>query len=156
MKTATTSDRDSANPEPDHLGPFVTGRVVDRKGAATYVHLIRAPDDPERSPRPKGGVRDRAPHRTLSKQPAAFWEPEIVAALADGVPRTFNRIGVERFDLTADVLFTTSVNKALWSLVERGILEHTLVAPILFRIRQGSPVLPDPPRQLELFETPPH
>ena len=154
MKTTTPSDRDSPVPSEPAPGPFVTGRKVDRRGAATYVHLIRAPTDPERSPRPKGGVRDRAPHRTLSKQPAQFWEPEILAALADGIPRTFNRIGVERFDLTADVLFTTSVNKALWSLVERGFLEHTLTAPILFRIRKGSPAPPKVPEQLHLFGAP--
>ena len=154
MKTTTPSDRDSPVPSEPAPGPFVTGRKVDRRGAATYVHLIRAPNDPERSPRPKGGVRDRAPHRTLSKQPAQFWEPEILGALADGIPRTFNRIGVERFDLTADVLFTTSVNKALWSLVEQGVLEHTLVAPILFRIRKGSPAPPKVPEQLQLFGAP--
>ena len=136
---------------------FVTGRYADRSGAQVYLHLVRAPDDPERSPRPRGGQPDRAPHRTLAKRKAADWEPVLLEALADGQARTFNRIGVELFDLTADVLCTTPVDEALWNLVHRGLLEHTLQIPILFRLRQGVEDLAQiefpsvVPQQLELF-----
>lgn len=137
----------------DPTPTWVTGTYARRSGAACYVHLIRAPDDPERRPRPAGGLAERAPHRRLAKTPAAQWEPVLLAALEDGVPRTFNRLGVELFDLTADVLCTTPVDTALWSLVAQGLLEHTLRAPILFRLRKGAPLLvaPQPAQQLSLF-----
>lgn len=83
---------------------WVTGvGTADRSGIAAYVHLIRAADDPERKPRPKGGQADKAPHI------------------------------IERWDKTADVMFTSVVNDALWALVDDGVIEHTMEAPILFR-----------------------
>jgi len=136
---------------------WVTGNYADRSGAAKYLHLVRAPGDPERRPRPKGGVADRAPHRTLGRTSSARWEPVLLEALADGTPRTFNRLGVELFDLTADVIAGTSVDRALWGLVTRGLVEHTMELPILFRRRAGAelpplPVeAPQPARQLSLF-----
>ncbi len=133
---------------------WVTGGHADRSGEAKYLHLIRAPGDPERRPRPKGGVADRAPHRTLGRTSAAQWEPVLLEALADCVPRTFNRLGVELFDLTADVIFGTPVDRALWGLVTRGLVEHTMELPVLFRRRAGVLSLPPAaavPRQLSLF-----
>lgn len=100
-----------------------------------YTHLIRSDDDPERSPRK--GVRDPGhdpfPHRTLAKTSTAEHEKKILRRLKDGEPRTFNRITVEIYDKTADVACTTPVNTAIWNLVERGQVAHTMVAPILFR-----------------------
>jgi hypothetical protein len=133
---------------------WVTGRYADRSGMAKYLHLVRAPGDPERRPRPKGGVAERAPHRKLGRTSAAKWEPLLLAALEDGEPRTFNRLGVELFDLTADVICTTPVDTALWNLVDRGLLEHTMELPILFRRRLGAEPLPLPSKageQLTLF-----
>ena len=134
---------------------WVTGRYADRSGAAKYLHLVRAPGDPERRPRPAGGLAERAPHRKLGRTPAAQWEPVLLAGLADGVPRTFNRLGVELFDLTADVICTTPVDTALWNLVNRGLVEHTMELPIFFRRREGAEISVDePPRsaeQLSLF-----
>jgi hypothetical protein len=112
-----------------------TCHPVDRSGSAAYLHLVRGRDDPERSPRPAGGYVDRSPHLKLRKTDAADWRAQIVAQLTDGVPRTFNRIGVELLDKTADVLFGSPVEDALWSLVADGLLEHTLKAPVLFRLR---------------------
>lgn len=122
-----------------------------RKG---YTHLIRAPDDPERlsrQERKRLGLHDPAPHRTLSKTSRIEWRRRIAAHLRNrqgstgyptedkkrGLPRrasTFNRICVEMLGVTADIAFTTPVNHALWDLVERRVVEHTLVAPILFRL----------------------
>lgn len=124
------------SPELDQV--WVTGLSVRRDDRAIYTHLIRSPSDPERSPRPKGGHKDRAPHRTLAKRPAAEIEELLLSGLEDGEPRTFNRLGVEIFDLTADVLFTTPGNTILWQLVAQGKIEHTLEAPILFRYRKGE------------------
>jgi len=101
---------------------------------ARYLHIIRAGDDPERSPRPIGGRKDRAPHRTLAETPIATCEAQILGLLADGDARTFNRIGVELLDHTADTLMGSPYDAALWNLVDRGELEHTLDHPVLFRI----------------------
>jgi hypothetical protein len=101
---------------------------------ARYVHVIRHPDDPERSPRPRGGREDRAPHRTLAVVAADEFKPQILALLSDGVPRSFNRIGVELLDQTADMLLGSPVDRALWALVDAGDLELTLEAPVLFRV----------------------
>jgi hypothetical protein len=113
---------------------FVHAGNIDRSGPAAYVHLIRSAADPERSPRPSGGREDRAPHRTLKKTTVEYWQGQIRALLDDGISRTFNRIGVELLDQTADMLLGSPVDAALWSLVKSGNLEHTTEIPILFRI----------------------
>lgn len=112
---------------------FVCGVSVDRTGIARYVHLIRGAHDPERSPRPPGGRRDRQPHLTLSQVAVGTCETHILDLLADGTPRTFNAIGVELLDHTADTLLDSPYDLALWRLVANDQLEHTLEAPILFR-----------------------
>jgi hypothetical protein len=53
--------------------------------------------------------------------------------LADGRARTFNAIGVELLDHTADTLLGSPYDEALWQLVEAEQLEHTMEAPVLFR-----------------------
>jgi hypothetical protein len=119
---------------------FVRGVPIDRTGIARYLHLIRAVDDPERSPRPIGGRKDRAPHRTLAETPVATCEAQILGLLADGQARTFNRVGVELLDHTADTLMGSPYDAALWRLVERAELEHTLDHPVLFRIPRAAGV----------------
>lgn len=112
--------------------------TVDRSGTMSFVHLIRGPDDPERTPRPKGGRKDRAPHLTMRRKgPAAIdeWTKAIRAKLADGTPRTFNALCVEIGDVTADVVFGEAPDIALWALVCEGELEHTIDAPVLFRLK---------------------
>lgn len=113
---------------------FVRGVAVDHSDIAGYLHLIRGQGDPERSPRPIGGRLDRAPHRTLEEVPVEKCRDDIMGLLADGRPRTFNAIGVELLDHTADTLFRSPYDQALWQLVEREAIEHTLDVPILFRI----------------------
>jgi hypothetical protein len=112
---------------------YVVGVRVDRSGIARYLHLIRDPNDPDRSPRPVGGRADRAPHRTLAKLSVDAAGEEMLRLLADGRPRTFNAIGVELLDHTADTLHGSPYEKALWELTARGALEHTLDVPVLFR-----------------------
>lgn len=110
---------------------------VDRSGTGAFVHLIRSDDDAKRSPCPKGGRKDRAPHETMRRKgPAAIteWREAIRAKLADGVPRTFNALCVEIGDITADVAYCEAPDLALWELVCDGALQHTIKAPILFRL----------------------
>ena len=118
---------------------YARGVRVDRAGLARYLHLIRDPDDPERSPRPIGGRADRSPHRTLGELSAEDCGNEILALLADGRPRTFNAIGVELLDHTADTLAGSPYDLALWRLVDERQLEQTLDAPVLFRLPVDRP-----------------
>lgn len=121
-----------AEPEPAPL-EFVRGHPVERSGIARYIHIIRGANDPERSPRPLGGQPDRAPHRTLEEVPTEDCAAMIVRLLGDGTARTFNAIAVELLDQTADLVLDSPLDRALWQLVAEGRLEHTLLAPILFR-----------------------
>jgi hypothetical protein len=127
---------------------WVTGATIDRSGAAVYTHLIRAEDDPERTDiraLPEA-LRDRAAEwrRALKKTSVDTWKWAIWRLLSDGQPRTFNRIGVELLDKTADVLLDLPPDRALWALVAEQKIEHTTHAPILFRVRAGATPPPEP------------
>jgi hypothetical protein len=100
--------------------------------------MIRSPEDPERTERPKGGRAIRVAHRTLELTTVDHWKREIVRLLSDGVPRTFNRMGVELIDQTADMLLDSPVDRAVWELVEASFLEHTMEVPIYFRIQRRA------------------
>ena len=117
---------------------WVTGAVVDRSGLAAYRHLIRSPEDPERGDIRKlpAELRDRKAlwQRTLNKSTVESWMEPILVLLSDGLARTFNRIGVELLDKTADVLFESPPEAALWRLVTEKRVEHTMAAPVFFRL----------------------
>lgn len=116
---------------------WVTGLTADRSGMGAYTHLIRSPDDPERGDirlLPEH-LRDRRAdwHRSLTKTPSSAFRRPLLLLLAEATPRTFNALGVALLDKTADVLLETPPDVALWWLVERGLVEHSMEAPILFR-----------------------
>jgi hypothetical protein len=118
-----------------HLEPgeWQTGKLVDRSGTFAYIILVRAPEDPERLPRGKG-KKDRVGwQHDLAKTTIKEWKEIILQHLSDGEARTFNRIGVELLDKTADTLLQLNPEEALWSLVTEGKVAHTLRAPIYFR-----------------------
>lgn len=115
------------SPEEKGEPKFFTG-LPERAGMATYVHIIRADDDPERGPRNGQTLRWR---RIADHSPAA-WRDRIVQHLSDGIPRTFNRIMVELADFTADVAAGTNADRGLWLGVEQKRLALTLEAPVLF------------------------
>lgn len=116
---------------------WTTGGNVDRSGAAKYVHLMRAPDDPDKLDAPRGGgKRDPIAWRKCNQTTAAEWSRRIVALLDDGRPRTFNAICLELVARTADVMFEQTLDRGLWLAVGRGDVEHTMDAPILFRRRR--------------------
>lgn len=108
---------------------------IDRSGMRAYTHLIRSPRDPERAEW-RNTDNAAAWRRRLNKRSPEELAVEIHRHMADGVPRTFNRIAVEMIDKTADVVFGTSFDDALWQLVDRGDLQLTLLAPIRFRRRK--------------------
>lgn len=118
---------------------WVTGQLPDMSGAAQYVVMIRAKGDPERQPR-DGRDMGAEWRRTLMKQPVGEIAAALRLHLADGEARTMNRAAVEMLDKTADLVGGTPFEDALWHLVERGELEFTMQAPVLFRVvRRGPP-----------------
>ena len=119
--------------EPEPIGDVWARGLPCREGAAVYVHLVRGPADPERSPREARRGQSLRWKRLDDAFPAE-WADAIVAHLADGVPRTFNRVMVELFDTTADVAFESHADAGLWRAVEDGRLEYTPSAPVYFRV----------------------
>jgi len=105
-----------------YLGPAA-------RASSPYLHLVRASDDPERSPRGPGRA---LLWRSLDKHTAEAWAARIVEHLSDGTPRTFNRIMVELSDFTADVAFESTADDGLWLAVTRHQLALTHDAPVLF------------------------
>jgi hypothetical protein len=117
------------SPEGEGEPQFFTG-LPERVGMETFVHIIRADDDPERGPRNGQTLR----WRRIDDHPPAAWRDRIVQHLSDGVPRTFNRIMVELADFTADVALGTHADAGLWLEVDQKRLALTLEAPILFTV----------------------
>lgn len=126
---------------------WVTGDVVDRSGLAAYLHIIRDPDDPERSTREERRARlgDEATFewkKLRHKNAAPMWREAILKLMADGQPRTFNAMAVIIADMTADVVAEGAAPDVLWALVAEEKLEHTLETPILFRLLPEPEVTP--------------
>ncbi len=115
-----------------------TNEPVERSGDYAFVFMIRSPSDPERSPRAKMGTEGSDPNslrrKALKKDPPELWAARIFEHLADGKPRTFNRIAIELVDRTADIVSDTALDAGLWLLVAQKKIEHTMQAPILFRL----------------------
>ena len=116
------------------IGGWVTGWRPCTSGAAQYTIMIRSTDDPERSPRPRGGRKDKAPHRALEKTRSDHWKPDLLSALSEHGPCTFNAISVILLDQTADITGGTPFEEALWQLACERTVAFTLTAPILFKI----------------------
>jgi hypothetical protein len=159
------------------LGPVASGQdgdagdewtcePVDRSGPAAYVHVIRGDGDPEESARGEGTDRRArwgiAPHLKLDATVRGTWTGPILRLLREQPALTFNAISVTLTGLTANVTFETPLDEALWALVDRGLVEHTLRAPIRWRAVSGAsdqaveePALadddPDAGAQLGLF-----
>lgn len=114
---------------------WVTGDVIDRRGAAAYLHLVHGRGDPE-APKDKGARDPLAWKRDVNKGDLAEWRKKILELLAKNGPSTYNALSVHATGLASEVTFQELPDKALWSLVSDGLVEHTLVAPILFRLVQ--------------------
>lgn len=123
-----------------HTGPYPQGvRAEIDHGRYQYTHMIRAPEDPERLSREERrrihGPGVVTKWQKLHKRPVEEFREEILAHMADGKQRTFNRISVELYDYTADVA-GPAITKAVFDLVEERELEHTMDAPVYFRKRR--------------------
>lgn len=120
-----------------------------REGAHQYTVMVRSPLDPERAPRPEGGQKDRRPHLTFNKMEVEQLEAALLGELERLADReispTFNELGVNLWDKTADVMGGTKVEDALWNLVRQGKVEYTPRAPVRFRTRRAeTQAQPDP------------
>jgi len=98
-----------------------------------YTIMIRAPDDPERRPRPVGGQEDKFPHYTIAKMTEQQIAKALLGLLSDGAARTLQRMGVEIWDKDSSIVGGTKVEDVLWRLVLDGYLAFTREAPVLFR-----------------------
>lgn len=110
---------------------------IERLDMHRYVHLIRDPNDPERSPRENRRGQELKWNTKAGQGQVEAWKEAILDHLADGEPRTFNCMMVGIADVTADVVFERPPDQALWELVASYQLEHTNEAPILFRRPPG-------------------
>ena len=98
---------------------FYTGALV----TGQYDLMIRSKEDPDRSERPKGGRKDKAPHRTWKKKSVADVKDKILAHMrSDHYPRTLNRISVELWDQNAVITSNAPPCDALRELVEEGLV----------------------------------
>lgn len=113
-----------------------------------FIDMVRSKHDPPRRQRGRE-AGDIAPHLTLKKTTREEWATHILAHLGDYTTRTLNRIAVEMVDKTADVVSGSPFHEGLWLLVERGQVEYTMRAPVLFRkirhVVKRKPAVPDGP-----------
>jgi hypothetical protein len=123
---------------------WITGGHIDRSGLASFLHIIRDPDDPERSSREErrarlGDLATTEWKKLRHKDSAPMWREAMLKLLSDGQPRTFNAMAVIIADITADVASDGAAEGVLWSLVAEELLEHTVEAPVFFRLREVAP-----------------
>ena len=114
-----------------------TREPVDASGPAFYTIMIRAPGDPERRTREDrhaamGVAAAAGEWKEIRKASVEVWAARFLAALAGGRVATLNALTVELADTTADVVGDNAID-ALWMLKERGQVEHTVDAPVLWR-----------------------
>lgn len=109
-------------------------------GPARFLHLVRAPEDAERTSRTSRKGKEKA-WRTDLRAPVSTWRERILEVLADDQPRTFNAIVLAATDreYTADVAMGSPAETALWALVADYRLAHTVSKPIRFAIPRALP-----------------
>ena len=114
-----------------------TREPVDTSGPAFYTIMIRAPGDPERRTRESrheamGVAAAAGEWKQIRKASVEVWAERFLVALTGGRAATLNALTVELADTTADVVGDNAID-ALWLLKERGQVEHTIDAPVLWR-----------------------
>ena len=124
---------------------WVTGETVSREGLDGFLHIVRAPDDPQRSSREERKGLACAWKGDMKASSKGAWTEKIRELLADGEPRTFNRIVLELSGLqySADMALDAAPDHALWALVAAEAIEHTICAPVVFRRRQARATSPE-------------
>lgn len=135
---------DMLEPEPrEHtVAPLAqrewTRDPVDTSGSAQFMIMIRAPGDPERRTREDrhkamGVTAAASEWKKLRRATVATWCERFRELLADDVPRTLNAMAVVLVDQTADIVGDSAI-AALWALKADGVVEHTVDAPVLWRL----------------------
>jgi hypothetical protein len=119
-------------PASEAIEEWSTGHF-DREGADRYVHLIRSPSDPRDVSARGGKVGRTTANAQLGQQTKESWRAAIEQLLETSAPVTFNALCLLLCARTADIMFETPLDDALWSLVDDARIEHTWDAPILFR-----------------------
>lgn len=102
-----------------------------------YVICEWAKGDPERSPR-DGSDMGALWRRAVKAQTVEQHKEVILAHLADGIERTFNRICVELYDKTAVAMLELPPEQAMWALTAEGLIEHTNEGPIRWRAKGAT------------------
>jgi hypothetical protein len=133
-------------PEPDRstLPPDQrewTREPVSIEGDEVYLIMVRAPGDPERRSREArhdamGVAAAASEWKRIRKATVEQWAERFLALLSDGRAVTLNALTVELADITADVVGDNAI-AALWLLKDRGLVEHTIDAPVLWRLTRG-------------------
>ena len=108
---------------------------MEREGLFARLHLIRDPNDPD-NVSDRWRALNREPWKAIDQIPAVCWASRVERLLEDGERRTFNRIAMELAGTTSDGAFGTTLDAALWGLVEDGTIVHTYAAPITFSLAQ--------------------
>lgn len=132
------TEEDDERSEPPPIEPRARAYFYvdpDRSGTATYLHLFRDKADPQRAPR--GPIPTPFAWRRINDASAEQWADAIVTHLADGVPRTFNRIALELTTMTADIAFQSTLDEGLWLAVAEKRLLLTLEAPVYFTLPES-------------------
>ena len=101
--------------------------IPNREGLTQYTLLIRAPGDECFEKRRRGAKVGGQLAWRASMSPATVedWSKRIRLVLADGIPRTFNRLVLEASEgkFTADIAAGKAPETALWLLLPKGELE---------------------------------
>ena len=118
-----------------------TREPVDTSGMAFYMIMERSPADPPRRSREArhaamGRASASSEWKEIRKATVEQWAERFLALLSDGRAVTLNALTVELADITADVVGDNAI-AALWLLKDRGLVEHTIDAPVLWRLTGG-------------------
>lgn len=118
---------------PDRLDTWATGGIVARETPkARRLHVRAHPADPP--------AQVTAAGLALLDRSVESWRVRIAERLGDGRVRSFHRLMLDLSDgqLSASRAFDSSADRALWSLVELRLVEHTIEDPVLFRLAKAG------------------
>jgi len=116
-------------------------------GLEKYMAVVRGDDDPPRRSRKERQALHEGSAtawKGAMSSPVAEWKAQFLEVLLDSKPRTFNALLLEasNFTYTADLAHQENPERALWAMVEEGILAHTPSIPVQFGVLEVTPSSP--------------